>query len=228
MNDRTILNLMKLIDNPYLISIITLIISIAIIFRKSISNSVIKLLKSKKKITRIEDLLEHNVFNSLEAVSQEVKVMKFYTHKDYDRVKSIMCYDFTKSKAKVCASHMREMLLNPRLRKMKNIELKNFIIDAQNNMHKEYVGSVKQIWMSKGIAEEDVNYVIHLFEVFRYDVIASFTKSIESIFGSGFHHSNFDKILAVLNMWSMGIHLLPKDMQITFENLNGKFKDIKY
>ena len=228
MNDRTILNLMKLIDNPYLTSIITLIISLALIFRKSIADSVNKLFKRKKKVVRIEDLLQHNVFNSLEAVSQEVKVMKFYTNKDYDRVKSIMCYDFTKSKAKVCASHMKQMLLNPKLKRMKNIELKNFIIDAQNNMHKEYVDSVKEIWMSKGIKEEDVNYVIHLFEVFRYDVIASFTKSIESIFGSGFHDTNFDKILAVLNMWSMGIHLLPKDMQITFENLNGKFKNINY
>ena len=29
-------------------------------------------------------------------------------------------------------------------------------------------------------------------------------------------------------MWAMGVDLLPKDMQTTFENLNGKFKDIKY
>jgi len=26
----------------------------------------------------------------------------------------------------------------------------------------------------------------------------------------------------------MGIDLLPRDMQITFEGLNGKFKNIKY
>jgi len=35
-------------------------------------------------------------------------------------------------------------------------------------------------------------------------------------------------VLAIFDMWAMGIDLLPKDMQTTFENLNGTFKDIKY
>ena len=35
-------------------------------------------------------------------------------------------------------------------------------------------------------------------------------------------------MLAVLEMWAMGIDLLPRDMSTTFESLNGKFKDIKY
>jgi hypothetical protein len=29
-------------------------------------------------------------------------------------------------------------------------------------------------------------------------------------------------------MWAMGIDLLPRDMQTTFESLNGKFKNLKY
>ena len=35
-------------------------------------------------------------------------------------------------------------------------------------------------------------------------------------------------MLAVFEMWAMGIDLLPRDMLTTFESLNGKFKDIKY
>ena len=111
---------------------------------------------------------------------------------------------------------------------MSNTELKNFIIEAQNLMHKDYVKNTKNLWLSKGIPEEDVDHVIHLFETFRYDVVSSFEHRIESIFGSPFHRTNFEKTLAVFDMWAMGIDLLPRDMQVTFEGLNGKFKNIKY
>ena len=95
-------------------------------------------------------------------------------------------------------------------------------------MHRDYVSNVRELWLSKGIPEDDVQHVIHLFETFRYDVVASFSHRIESIFGSTFHRNNFEKVLAVYNMWAMGIDLLPRDMQVTFEGLNGKFKNIKY
>ena len=111
---------------------------------------------------------------------------------------------------------------------MTNTELKNFIIKAQTDMHKDYVENTKNLWLAKGIKAKDVDHVIHLFETFRYDVVSSFEHRIESIFGSSFHRTNFDKVLAVFNMWAMGIDLLPRDMQVTFEGLNGKFKNIKY
>ena len=107
-------------------------------------------------------------------------------------------------------------------------ELKKLILDEQNNMHREYIKAIRIEWDLKGVEVGDVDYVIHLFEKFRYDVIVSFEHRINSIFGSTYNENNFELMLAVLEMWAMGIDLLPKDMQTTFESLNGKFKDIKY
>jgi hypothetical protein len=59
-------------------------------------------------------------------------------------------------------------------------------------------------------------------------VVSSFDHRIAATFGSGFNRTNFDIMLEVFSMWAMGIDLLPRDMQITFENLNGRFKNIKY
>ena len=67
-----------------------------------------------------------------------------------------------------------------------------------------------------------------LFEKFRYDVVRSFEFRVNSIFGSEFHENNTEKLLAVFEMWSMGIDLLPKDLSTTIESLNGKFQEIKY
>ena len=229
MNDRTILRLFESIENPYLITAIILVISLAVIYKEAIIKNVIgKVFKKKSPVQKIQDLLQHDVFSTLERATHEVKVMKFYTHKEYDKVKSKMCYDFTKSKSRTCAMHMRNIARFPDMETMTNMELKNFIIKAQIDMHKDYVENTKNLWLAKGIKAKDVDHVIHLFETFRYDVVSSFEHRIESIFGSSFHRTNFDKVLAVFNMWAMGIDLLPRDMQITFEGLNGKFKNIKY
>ena len=229
MNDRTILRLFESIENPYLVTAIILVISLAVIYKEAIIKNVIgRLCKKKKPVQKIQDLLQHDVFATLERVTLEVKVMKFYTSKEYDKVKSRMCYDFTKNKSRTCAMHMKNIARYSKLETMTNMELKNFIIKSQTEMHKDYVENTRNFWIAKGIKNKDVDHVIHLFETFRYDVVSSFEHRIESIFGSSFHRTNFDKVLAVFNMWAMGIDLLPRDMQVTFEGLNGKFKNIKY
>lgn len=229
MNDKTIVSILEEIGNPYLLSLILLIVIVITIYKKEILE-IFKgnIFNRKQKYSRIQDLLHHDVFSTLERVVFEVKVMKFYTNKQYDKVKSRMCYDFTKNKSRTCAMHMKNLARYPKLETMDTNELKNFVREAQNKMHKDYVDNTKNLWLSKGIPQQDVDYVVHLFETFRYDVVNSFEHRIESIFGSSFHKTNFDKMLAVFDMWAMGIDLLPRDMQITFEGLNGKFKNIKY
>lgn len=111
---------------------------------------------------------------------------------------------------------------------MNRDKLKKLILDEQNYMHQEYIKAIKVEWDLKGISPQNVEYVIHLFEKFRYDVIVSFEYRINSIFGNSYNKNNFDIMLAVFEIWSMGIDLLPRDMTTTFESINGHFKDIKY
>ena len=95
-------------------------------------------------------------------------------------------------------------------------------------MHEAYIVDIKEEWAYKGVKVDDIDYVIRLFEKFRYDVVASFENRINAIFANEDYDSNFKLMLAVFEMWSMGIDLLPRDMSTTFEALNGKFKDLKY
>tara|TARA_R100000541_G_scaffold58732_1_gene70419 strand:+ start:223 stop:846 length:624 start_codon:yes stop_codon:yes gene_type:complete len=184
--------------------------------------------KKKAKKRLIIELKNHDIFYTLVRVRNEVANLKFYTHGEYDRVKTRMCYDFTKHKALKCNSRMMDILRIRRIDYMDRDELKKLILEEQNAMHKDYIKAIRIEWDLKGVEPKDVDYVIHLFEKFRYDVIVSFEHRINSIFGSTYNDDNFQLMLAVLEMWAMGIDLLPKDMQTTFESLNGKFKDIKY
>ena len=182
--------------------------------------------KEKKRL--IIELENHDIFATLDRVRTEVANLKFYTHGEYDKVKTRMCYDFAKHKTLKCTTRIMQLVSIRDIDAMGRDELKKLILEEQNNMHRDYIKAIKIDWDLKGVEPQDVQYVIHLFEKFRYDVIASFENRINSIFGSSYNKDNFALMLAVLEMWAMGIDLLPRDMQTTFESLNGKFKDIKY
>ena len=199
----------------------------------SLSGIVIALInKSRGKVkgsgNKISYLKDHDVFSTIKRTEYEVANMKFYTHKEYDRVKTRMCYDFTRYKAKYCTEFMSGLLDVSGIDTMPKNKLKALIIKTQLDMHIRYIKAIRDDWDSRGIPKEDVDYIVHLFETFRYDVVNSFEHRINSIFSASYHKNNFDLMLAIFEMWAMGIDLLPRDMQTTFENLNGKFKDIDY
>ena len=187
--------------------------------------------KSKKKENRtplVAELRNHDIFNTLKRIDYEVKSMKFYTDKKFDRVKTAMCYDFTKYKVKHCGLLMMEIAETTGIDSMNKDKLKAFIIENQMQMHTNYIKEIRKHWANKDIPDNDVDYVLRLFDSFRYDVIKSFDHRITSIFGASYYDSNFSILLAVFDMWAMGIDLLPRDMQTTFESLNGKFKNLNY
>jgi hypothetical protein len=123
---------------------------------------------------------------------------------------------------------MKNLLNTRNIDNMNKNKLKLFVLDEQRLMHEEYINSIIKEWKLKGIQSEDIDYIVRLFEKFRYDVVVSFEHRINSIFGNSYNDTNFSLMLAVFEMWAMGIDLLPRDMQTTFESLNGKFKNLKY
>ena len=123
---------------------------------------------------------------------------------------------------------MEDMLRIDDIDTMDRDALRRLIFKEQMQMHEDYIKSIRIDWDIRGVDKEDIDYVVYLFEKFRYDVIVSFENRINSIFSNTYNTNNFEVMLAILEMWAMGIDLLPRDMQTTFESLNGKFKDIKY
>lgn len=210
-----------------MIFILVILAIILYYFHKPLQEIIRNISFKKAKKQDIKSLKSHDIFNTLERVKLEIGYMKFYTDGKYDATKSRMCSDFVKFKCSVCKDRFHDFLEND-FTKINSDELKTLILSEMWGMHLEYVKQVKEFWYDKGIEQEDINYVIELFEKFRYDVIVSFQNRIDGIFGSSYHVTNYDKILATYEMYSMGIDLLPKDMLTTFEALNGKFAKIKY
>ena len=222
--------LVRKVDNQYLILIIIIITITSFVFKKDIQSK-LNLFIAKMRENPIKDITtleDHDIFSTFSRVTGEVSNMRFYTKNEYDSTKSRMCYDFAVQKSISCQRLMKELILTEGISEMNTDKLKKLILSKQTQMHVDYVKEIRSLWLSKGIAPSSVDHVISLFEGFRFDVVQSFEHRISAIFGSSFHPNNFERILAVFDMWAMGIDLLPKDMNTTFETLNGKFKDIEY
>lgn len=212
--------------SSWMIFILVLLIIVFYFFNKPISH-LIRKLSYKKANFKAKDLKNHDLFSTCDRVKKEVTFLQFYTHGRYDAVKTKMCIDFTNLKVDTCKSYFYKIL-------KKDIEgisadaFKKYLLQAMNEMHIAYIDATTKHWLGKNIPLEDVNYIVQLFEKFRYDVVRSFEIRINSVFGSEFHENNTEKLLAVFEIWSMGIDLLPKDLTTTFESLNGKFQEIDY
>jgi len=213
--------------SPIMIFILVVLVVVLYYFHKPISTWFTSLIKRKEKVQDIKSLRAHDIFNTLQRVKQEVSHMKFYTHGVFDANKSRMCSDFAKFKCNVCTDKFLEFLDND-FSKINSDELKQLMLKEMWGMHAEYIKQIRSFWLEKGIKNQDVDYVIELFEKFRYDVVVSFQNRIDGIFASSYHKNNFEKILACYEMYAMGIDLLAKDMLTTFEALNGRFTNINY
>ena len=213
--------------SPIMIFVLVILVVILYYFHKPITAWVTSLIKSKEKIQEIKALKSHDLFSTLQRVKQEAMFLKFYSHGKYDETKSRMSADFVRFKCLVCYEKFEEFLDND-FSKISNDELKQLMLSSMWTMHGEYVRQIKEHWLDKGIEKNNVDYVIELFERFRHDVVVSFQHRIDSIFSCEHYNNNFEKILATYNVFAMGIDLLPKDLQTTFENINGKFTSINY
>jgi hypothetical protein len=210
----------------WMIFILLLIFVVSHFYKKPIESLIMKI-RLKNSDRKVKELINHDLFNTLDRVKLEVKNMKYFTHGKYDAVKTKMCYDFAAFKSEVCYQRFEE-LLDMNLDTMNVDELKSLMLKEMNSMHVDYVEKITTHWLSKGISNEDVAYIVELFEKFRYDVVQSFATRIDAIFSASYHDNNFKRVLACYDMFAMGVDLLPKDMQTTFESLNGKFMDISY
>ena len=87
MNDKVIIKLIESIGDPYLLFITLITSIICVIFKNNIvtfANKYFFKFFYRKDRRLVKDLKHHDVFNTLERAVYEVKIQKYYTHKEYD------------------------------------------------------------------------------------------------------------------------------------------------
>ena len=210
-------------------TIMIFILVIIYIFKTPISYRIktFKLVKKQKNNETLSKLVNHDIFNVIEQVRYDIKRVIFLTHGTIDNNKTRIFCDFMNFKLDSVRNNFIDFLSKVDKQTDKD-ELKKELLDMLSDTVEEYTDHTRIHFLNKGLSVEDCDYIILLFEKWRYDTIKSLVSRINNIFASDFHSNNFERLLASFEVASMAIELIPKDGVNSFEEINGRFKEIIY
>lgn len=216
-------------------SIITILwITTLLVFKDHIRSFFSDLLKSSKDVLRSSEanviakhkqLVKHDIFQVIEIVRKECSIHNFYTDKSFDQTKTKMFRDFMNFKLDSIRDHF-VLMINESGKCESEQELKVLILKTLRFITDEYISNTRQHFSKKGIKIKDANYVIDVFESWRLPTIKTVGERINSIFSSRYHKTNYQRLLASLEVISVAIDLIPRDGVASFDEINGKFKKI--
>lgn len=208
--------------------IMSFVVIVLYIFRKPIGSKINEIkIQRKKNSDEIKTLIYHDIFNVISNVRKEVKRTKFETEGTYDEAKTLMFRDFMEFKL-LCIYGGYKTYLKGLKKDVKSDALKTSMLKMINSLVEDYTEQTYTHFLRKGIPSSDADYVIELFEKWRFETIKSLSNRINGIFASDFHSGAFEQLLACLEVTSMAIELIPKDGIASFDEMNGRFLKLKY
>lgn len=214
--------------------LIVLILSLLTVFKSGVTQYVqgaFSKLKSiiyrKRNANKIKQLQYHDMFKVIDQVRNQLKHQKFYCDKELDATKTQMFVDFMNFKLDAVRDSFI-ILINKAIDSKDNDMLKNQVFDAIYGSIEIYTEQTEIHFVKSGVPYTDAVYTVELFERWRLDTVGAIGKQINSIFASNYHKTKFENLLAVLEIISIAIALIPKDGVAAFNSMNGKFMTIKY
>lgn len=180
-----------------------------------------------EKLT-FDDLNAHDLFNVIEDVRSVIKFHKF----DDDSIKTQVFHDFINIMLDEIKQSMKVLIVQIGILDAKHDpkrdELKQVIMTKLGSIVESYCKEGEAHFLNKGLTRKDAEYVVNLFEEWRSETRRSINDRINAIFASSFHQTNFARVLAVYELISVSVSLIPKDGIRSFEQMNGRLKSIKY
>lgn len=209
-------------------SIMVFSIVILWLFRKPISAKIKKITFSRKKEpNNVKELKNHDVFNAIDQTRYDIKRIIFKTHGEIDKNKTRIFCDFMNFKLDSISNNF-DIFLDKIDNKTSKDLVKKMLLDMLSDTVEEYTQKTRKHFLDKKLSPEDCDYIINLFEEWRFDTIKSLVSRINNIFASDFHSNNFERLLASFEVSSMAIELITKDGVCSFNEMNGRFQKITY
>lgn len=190
--------------------------------------------KEKKTIPtitqkRYHELNAHDLFNVIEDVKRDLKHHVFAG----DPNKTAIFQDFIKLMLEEIRKSLKKLIIevavmNKDGEDAPRDELKHHIMKVLGLLVENYCAKAKHLLIEKGLKGDDAEYVVNLFEEWRGETRKSINDRVNAIFASEFYDNNFSRTLAVYELISVSVSLIPKDGIRSFESMNGHFKRIEY
>jgi len=207
--------------------LIVILIAVLFIFKKEI---ITKFQKSKTPIQQqdvsrptISRLVHHRFFNVCDQVENTILSMSFITHGKHDVIKTKLMHHLIMLK---CASMKDKftILLNTNdIDEWDEMQLLHEFKNTLLSVVKEYNSDAKKSFIRWGVSEVDAKYLIDTYEEYRASMVEGFIDSLDSVLTNSSYTNNFDKVTTVMELCSLAIFVIPRDVKSSFEAVNGRF-----
>ena len=217
---------------PVAIGLLTSLGMLIYAFKDALSKKILGYKKNTNNDHRIKELINHDLFNVVNQTRSSVKNVKFYSPNEFyisefDSSKSKMFQDFMNFKLNSIESRFK-IFLNDVDLLQSNDGFKNSIFTLLNEVVEDYLHDTERHFLEKGVPYKDTKFILELFEKWREETINGLIYRINSIFASDSYGGKYEKLLGTLEVVSYAVYLVLKDGINSFEEVNGKFKNLEY
>jgi hypothetical protein len=170
-------------------------------------------------------LNSHDLFNIInDKRVNTIKYIKFQSSPNKTRI----IIDFLDIKLRVIEEKTLLFVNDKSKTNLKDQELFN----ACTNLFLDIVQTHNDEWelffKEKGLEQETIDYIMFTFNRWHKDTVDSIQLRLNSIFKGGFYDTSYQKVLAMLEVFSFAIDTTCKDGVKSFEEMNGKLDKINY
>lgn len=209
-----------------ILSILCLIVIIFLIFKKEIVESVKNLQRPKTK-KKIDSLIYHRFFTVCDEVERIILGMSFITKGAFDKTKTKMMHTLIQMKCATMKKHFTKLLLSPEIDSWGHLELQAKFKFTLMEVVKDYNEEALTTYVKWGIDYDDANFLINTYEEYRACMVSVFIDGIDSILMNTDYEGNFNKVNTLMETCCIAIGVIPRDVQSSFEAVNGRFAKYK-
>lgn len=179
--------------------------------------------KEKERIDNYSDLLFHDFFLTLNDVKLKVKQIDFTKDQPLNNTKRKMMLKLIEFKVESIRNSFNE-LIKDELNNITPQEFKFKVLDAIRLLIIEYnKNSINYYVTELSINRVDAEYFVNTYESYRTTIIDSFIDRLESICVSKQYETNYSRMLAMLEVLTLAVDVIPRDVKSLYYIINGRY-----
>ena len=196
--------------------------SIGFIIRKIDTRNLLN--SSKQHRREIDKLLIHDFFLSLRDVAHKVKGTDFSSDNgDTNEFKRAMMVELINLKCAAIDKFFKDFIVNGGIGFMTNQDFKYHLSKGIADLVEEYNLQAIDSFIKSGVTAVDAKYFVHRYESYRAEMIDSFLARLDSITTSSQYATNYSRTLAMLEVLTVAVEVIPRDVRSLYLQINGRY-----
>jgi hypothetical protein len=203
---------------PIIITIISLVL-----FGYKYRDNILALL-NKRTWSLKNHLKYHDVFNTI-TFNQSLVIDKIKFKKD--PVKTEIFKDFINIRLKYLRKECYK-LIDDKSYKGSPEQFKSLVKNSITEGLRDTRDNTEDLLLDKGLSKEQVAFMLYLFDEWHGPIHDSVQNRIDAVFQNGYYKTNFQKLIAIFEVFAMEVELTTTNGIKSFESVNGYFKSVKH